>query len=71
MGIGHFPRVPADRKPMQVRFFQEGDIADLETAINHWLAVSPRREIVDIRQSVLSTQAGGRELLVSVWYIDD
>jgi hypothetical protein len=56
---------------MQVQFFQEGDIADLESAINQWFSVSPRREIVEIHQSVLGTQAGGRELVVSVWYIDD
>jgi hypothetical protein len=70
MNFGQFPRVPADRHPMQVRFFQEPSIADLETAINNWLAVSPRREIVEIRQSVLALPTGARELILSIWYID-
>jgi hypothetical protein len=70
MGIGPMPRVPVQRNPMQVRIFQEADIADLEAAVNAWLAVSPRREIVEVHQSVLTTPAGGRELIVSVWYVD-
>jgi hypothetical protein len=55
---------------MQVRFFAEPDLAALETAINGWLAQSPRREIVDVRQSILPGPDGGRELIVSIWYIE-
>ena len=70
MGIGPIPRVPVERHPMQVRIFQEADIADLEAAVNAWLTISPRREIVEVHQSVLATPGGGRELIVSVWYVD-
>jgi hypothetical protein len=55
---------------MRVRFFQEPDIADLEAAINTWLSIDPRREIVHVQQSAIETH-GGRELMVSVWYIGD
>jgi hypothetical protein len=65
------PRIHMDRKPMQVRFFQEPDIADLESAINTWLSLSPRREIVDVVQSAITHSGGGREIIVSVWYIED
>jgi hypothetical protein len=60
-----------EREPVQVRFFQEPDIAALESAINTWLSVRPRREIVDIRQSALPVPGGGRDIIVSIWYIDD
>lgn len=71
MGIGPLPRVPSDRKPMQVRIFQEADIADLEAAINTWLAVSPRREIVEVHQNIHTGAGGAREIVVSIWYVDD
>jgi hypothetical protein len=64
------PRVHHDRQ-MQVRFFQETDIAELETAINNWLAVNPRREIVNVLQSAIFPPGAGRELIVGVWYIED
>jgi hypothetical protein len=58
-------------RQMQVRFFQETDIAELETAINNWLAVNPRREIVNVLQSAIFPPGAGRELIVGVWYIED
>jgi hypothetical protein len=64
------PRMHQERQ-MQVRFFQETDIAELETAINNWLAVRPRREIVNVLQSSLYGPGGQREILVSVWYVED
>jgi len=65
------PRIHTGREPVQVRFFQEPDVAALETAINAWLALRPRREIVDIRQSALPLPGGAREIIVSIWYIED
>jgi hypothetical protein len=56
---------------MQVRFFQEADIAAMEAAVNTWLALKARREIVEVHQSVLAVPGGGRELIVSVWYLDN
>ena len=71
MGFGQAPRVTAAPGPMQVRFFQEPDVADIETAINAWLAVKPRREIVEVRQTARPLPGGGSDILVSVWYIED
>lgn len=71
MAIGPLPRVSSDHRPMQVRFFQEADIAAMEAAVNTWLALKPRREIVEVHQSVLAVPGGGRELIVSVWYLDN
>ncbi len=70
MSQPHVPHISTDPETLQVRFFQEHDIATLEAAINAWLARAPRREIVEIRQSVLGQASGPRELIVSVWYID-
>jgi len=70
MHAPHVPHISADHQPLQVRFFREPDIADLEAAINKWLALAPRREIVEIRQSVMSPAPGVRDLIVSVWYVD-
>jgi hypothetical protein len=55
---------------MRVRFFQEPDIADLESAVNAWLVLDPRREIVHVQQTAI-TAPSGSALLVSVWYIGD
>ncbi|MCI0437182.1 MAG: hypothetical protein L0271_26630 [Gemmatimonadetes bacterium] len=70
MVLPHVPHISAEQRPLQVRFFQEPDVAALEAAINAWLQQAPRREIVDVRQSVLPAAGGTRELIVSVWYID-
>jgi hypothetical protein len=67
MGFAIVPRVPHGARPIQVRFFQEADLAQLETEINAWLAEDARREIVDIRQSIGGQNA--RDILVSVWYV--
>jgi len=67
------PRV-ALRAPMRVRFFHERSLDALEGQINEWLAERPDREIVEIRQSVAIDAGRGmvdRELIVSVWYIED
>lgn len=64
MVMGFSPQVAPHKKPMQVHFFQNGKLADLERDINAWLAGAPHREIVDVRQSV------GQSIVVSVWYID-
>jgi hypothetical protein len=64
------PRVYPDRMPMRVRFFQEPDIADLEAAVNAWLVLDPRREIVHVQQTAIQS-ASGPAILVSVWYIGD
>ena len=67
------PVVPV-RETMQVRFFHDRNLEALERAINQWLAERPNREIVEIRQSVATDPAGrggDREVLVSIWYIED
>jgi hypothetical protein len=56
---------------MQVRFFQEPDIAGLETVINDWLSRHPRCEIAEVKQTALTKPGGLEELIVSVWYIED
>lgn len=61
------PRVPHGQKPVQVRFFQDLDLAQLEAEINAWLAEDARREIVEIRQSTGGQH--GRDILISVWYV--
>lgn len=66
------PNIKAASRPMQVRFFQEPDIADLESAINGWLSDHPRCEIVEVRQTAITGKPGAvEELIVSVWYIED
>jgi hypothetical protein len=67
MGFAAVPRVPHGQKAVQVRFFQDLDLAQLEAEINAWLAEDTRREIVDVRQSLGGQHA--REILVSVWYV--
>ncbi|MGH7505538.1 MAG: hypothetical protein ACRELX_07790 [Longimicrobiales bacterium] len=69
MVFGVIPRVGHGARPVQVRFFQEPGIAELEAAINEWLAGDARREIVDIRQSVVNGRNDQRELIVSIWYV--
>ncbi|HEX6558631.1 MAG TPA: hypothetical protein VF021_04195 [Longimicrobiales bacterium] len=64
--MGFSPQVSASKKPMQVRFFSGANVGDLQKEINAWLAQTPQREIVDVRQSV----GQGQGILVSVWYID-
>jgi hypothetical protein len=56
---------------MQVRFFQEPDIADLEVAINEWLSKHPRCEIAEVKQTPIVKGGGPTELIVSLWYIED
>jgi hypothetical protein len=65
------PRIHVERGPVQVRFFQEPDVGSLEAAINAWLALKPKREIVEIRQSALTVPGLGRDIIVSIWYIDN
>jgi hypothetical protein len=67
MGFAIVPRVPHGARPVQVRFFQDLDVAQIETEINAWLAEDSRREIVDVRQSIGGQN--GRDILVSVWYV--
>jgi len=67
------PRVNV-RRPMQVRFFRDRDLAALEAAINAWLAERTDREIVEVRQSMTAEPAGRSdfgEVVVSIWYIED
>ncbi len=63
------PRVRVETR-LQVRFFVDSEIAPLESAINEWLTQNPRREIVQIRQSVIP---GGQrsDIIVSIWYVAD
>ena len=56
---------------MQVRFFQEPGIAGLETTINDWLSEDARREIVDVRQTAITTPERGVEIVISVWYMEN
>lgn len=70
MGFGP-PNIQPVTRPMQVRFFQEPDIADLESAINKWLSEHPRCEISEVRQTAVSKPGSPVELIVSVWYIED
>lgn len=58
-------------RPMQVRFFQGPDIADLETAINAWLSKHPRCEIIEVCQTGVPVAGSAPDLIVSVWYIED
>jgi hypothetical protein len=53
---------------MRVQFFQEKDIAALESAINAWLGLDPRREVVHVLQTDVEGSSGP-EIVVSVWYI--
>ena len=53
---------------MRVQFFQEKDIAALESAVNGWLAVDPRREVVHVLQTEVDGTSGP-EIIVSIWYI--
>lgn len=68
------PRVRIQRT-MQVRFFQERNLEALQDTLNEWLAQRADREIVEIHQSVLAEPGGraatDREVIVSVWYIED
>jgi hypothetical protein len=70
MAFGNVPRVGHSARPIQVRYFQEPDIAELETRINEWLADDARREIVEIRQSVCQPKVDELTLIVSIWYIE-
>lgn len=71
MTFGQSPRIHTERKPLQARFFQEPDIAVLESAVNSWLALKPRREIVDVRQTALPGAGNSHEIILSIWYVDD
>jgi len=62
------PRIRPERRPMRVQFFQEKDIAALESAVNGWLAVDPRREVVHVLQTEVDGTSGP-EIIVSIWYI--
>lgn len=66
MAFAIVPRVSHGARPVQVRFFQDPDLAQLETEINAWLAEDSRREIVDVCQSVGQSS---RDILISVWYV--
>jgi len=63
-----YPRIRPDRRTMRVQFFQERDVAALESAINAWLGLDPRREVVHVLQTEVEGKSG-REIVVSVWYI--
>ena len=65
------PSMKTASRPMQVRFFQEPDIADLEVAINEWLSKHPRCEIAEVKQTPIVKGGGPTELIVSLWYIED
>lgn len=71
MQYGFAPRVSSASKPMRVRFFQDRDLATLESALNQWLGERPDREIAEIRQSVSTHPDGTTDVVVSVWYIED
>jgi hypothetical protein len=64
------PSVRAGARPAQVRFFEDTDLAALESAVNAWLAENSRCEIVAIQQSVITTPAQPRQVVVSIWYAE-
>ncbi len=69
------PSVPSHSgagRAMQVKFFNERGLEALEKSVNAWLGARPQREIVEVRQSVIpgSGGAGDREIILSVWYLD-
>jgi hypothetical protein len=69
MTLGFTPRTRADEPSLRVRFFRGREVAELESQINAWLAEQRRREVVDVRQSIVP-DGGGGEVLISVWYVD-
>ena len=61
---GFAPQVSASKKAMQVRFFHNQSLEELQRQVNDWLAEQPHREIAEIKQSV------GQAILISIWYMD-
>ncbi len=67
MSFGFTPHVPANARPMQVKFFRAQSLEELQNSINRWLSENAQREVVDVRQSVFEAASS---VLVSVWYVE-